>query len=56
LHSVPDSINDLLIDGQVDIGKWLEIKLSDLNVDNLPQNVVDHMAQYGGKLGYTQVT
>jgi hypothetical protein len=40
----------------LELGHWLELHIDDLKIKELPKIVVDHMEQYGGKLGFTQVT
>jgi hypothetical protein len=56
LDKVPDAITPMLKEGELDLGKWLELKLEDINVDELPKLVVEHMKSHGGKMAFTQVT
>jgi hypothetical protein len=56
LDEVPDAIVPQLKDGELELGEWLELKLSDLDVEELPKVVVDNMRKYGGKFAFTQLT
>jgi hypothetical protein len=55
LDEVPDSISDKFKNGELELGRWLDLELKDLDIDTLPKNVVDSMKLKGGKMGFSQV-
>jgi hypothetical protein len=63
LDSPPVSVTPLAGSGPVDVenrvfnfDQWLDVSIAQLGDASIPKEVLDHMQQFGGKLGFAKLT